>query len=61
MRVSPQHLAELIALIDKGHISTTIDRTVFDDIVETGDKPASIVAQKGLIQISIDQIIADNR
>ena len=68
LRLSPQHLAELIALIDKGTISTTIGRTVFDAMVETGDAPASIVAQKGLIQISdadelhgvIDQIIADN-
>ena len=68
LRLSPQHLAELIALIDKGTISTTIGRTVFDAMVKTGDDPASIVAQKGLIQISdadelhgvIDQIIADN-
>ncbi len=68
LRLSPQHLAELIALIDKGDISTTIGRTVFDDMVKTGDDPASIVAQKGLVQISdadelhgvIDQIIADN-
>ena len=68
LRLSPQHLAALIALIDKGDISTTIGRTVFDDMVETGDDPASIVAQKGLVQISdadelhgvIDQIIADN-
>lgn len=68
LRLSPQHLAELIALIDKGDISTTIGRTVFDDMVKTGGDPASIVAQKGLVQISdadelhgvIDQIIADN-
>ena len=68
LRVSPQHLAELIALIDKGDISTNIARTVFDDMVETGDSPSSIVEQKGLVQISdtgeldgvLDQIIADN-
>ena len=68
LRVSPRHLAELIALIDEGTISTPIARTAFGDMVETGDDPASIVAQKGLAQISdtdeldgvIDQIIADN-
>ena len=68
VRVSPRHLAELIALIDEGTISTPIARTAFGDMVETGDDPASIVAQKGLAQISdtdeldgvIDQIIADN-
>ncbi len=68
LRVSAEHLAELIALIDKGAISTTIARTIFDDMVETGDTPASIVEKKGLVQISdtgeldgaIKQIIADN-
>ncbi|MDE2699354.1 MAG: Asp-tRNA(Asn)/Glu-tRNA(Gln) amidotransferase subunit GatB [Gemmatimonadota bacterium] len=66
--VSAEYLAELIGLIDKGDISTNIARTVFDDMVETGDSPAAIVEKKGLVQISdageldgvIDQIIADN-
>ena len=68
LRVSAEYLAELIGLIDKGDISTSIARTVFDDMVETGDSPAAIVEKKGLVQISdageldgvIDQIIADN-
>ncbi|MDE2953437.1 MAG: Asp-tRNA(Asn)/Glu-tRNA(Gln) amidotransferase subunit GatB, partial [Gemmatimonadota bacterium] len=68
LRVSAEYLAELIGLIDKGDISTSIARTVFDDMVETGESPASIVEKKGLVQISdageldgvIDQIIADN-
>lgn len=68
LRVSAEYLAELIGLIDKGDISTSIARTVFDDMVETRESPASIVEKKGLVQISdageldgvIDQIIADN-
>ena len=68
LRVPAEYLAELIGLIDKGDISTSIARTVFDDMVETGDSPSSIVEKKGLVQISdageldgvIDQIIADN-
>ena len=47
LRVSPQHLAELIALIDKGDISTNIARTVFDDMVETGDSPVVDCRAKG--------------
>ena len=66
--ISAESLAELIGLIDKGDISTSIARTVFDDMVETGESPASIVEKKGLVQISdageldgvIDQIVADN-
>lgn len=68
LRVSAEYLAELIGLIDKGDISTSIARTVFDDMVETGESASSIVEKKGLVQISdageldgvIDQIIADN-
>ena len=63
-----KYLAELIGLIDKGDISTNIARTVFDDMVETGESASSIVEKKGLVQISdtgeldgvIDQIIVDN-
>ena len=66
--VSAEYLAELIGLVDKGTISTSIARTVFDDMVETGESASSIVEKKGLVQISdageldgvIDQIIADN-
>jgi len=68
LRVSAEYLAALIGLIDKGDISTSIARTVFDDMVETGESPSAIVEKKGLVQISdageldglIDQIIADN-
>ena len=68
LRVSAEYLAELIGLVDKGDISTSIARTVFDDMVETGESASSIVEKKGLVQISdageldgvIDQIIADN-
>ena len=68
LRVSAEYLAELIGLVDTGTISTRIARTVFDDMVETGESASSIVEKKGLVQISdtgeldgvIDQIIADN-
>ena len=68
LNVSAEHLAELIGLIDKGDISATIARTVFDDMVETGDSPSTIIEKKGLVQISdtgeldgiLEQIITDN-
>jgi aspartyl-tRNA(Asn)/glutamyl-tRNA(Gln) amidotransferase subunit B len=68
LNVSAEHLAELIGLIDKGDISATIARTVFDDMVETGDSPSTIIEKKGLVQISdtgeldgiLKQIITDN-
>ncbi len=60
--------AELIKLIDKGTISTSIAKKVFEEMVETSKDPAKIVEEKGLIQISdesqikavVDKIIAAN-
>jgi aspartyl-tRNA(Asn)/glutamyl-tRNA(Gln) amidotransferase subunit B len=49
--ISPAHLAELIALIDKGTISTTGAREVLDEAFNTGKSPAAIVQEKGLAQI----------
>ena len=66
--VSPLQLAELLALIDKGTISNKIAKTVFDEMWQNGGKPADIVAEKGLVQVSdtgeiekiIDEIMAAN-
>jgi aspartyl-tRNA(Asn)/glutamyl-tRNA(Gln) amidotransferase subunit B len=48
----PADLAELISLIEKGTISGTIAKTVFEDMFETGKNPSSIVQEKGLTQMS---------
>ena len=66
--VTPVQLAKLIKLVDKGTISSSIARKVFDEIVETGKDPEVIVEEKGLVQISdesaikevVDKIIAAN-
>ena len=66
--VTPQLLAELLALIEKGTISGRIAKTVFDDMWQSGKRPAEIVAEKGLVQVSdsgaiekiIDEIMAAN-
>jgi aspartyl-tRNA(Asn)/glutamyl-tRNA(Gln) amidotransferase subunit B len=61
--VTPQHLAELLRLIDAGTISGKIAKTVFDEMWQTGQEPAKIVADKGLVQVSdtgeIEKIIDD--
>ena len=49
--ISPAHLAELIALVDKGIISSTGAREVFDEAFSSGKSPAAIVQEKGLAQI----------
>ena len=66
--VSPQNLAALLAMVEKGTISGKIAKTVFDDMMQSGKDAATIVKEKNLVQMSdegdllkmVRQIIADN-
>ncbi len=50
--ISPEALAKMIHLIQKGTISSKIGKQVFADLVEHGGDPEEIVKEKGLVQIS---------
>ena len=50
--ISPEMLAELLQLIQEGTISTTIARTVFDEMASSGQPAQKIVADKGLVQVT---------
>ena len=50
--VSPQHLVELIGLVDSGTISGTMAKTVLEEAYATGAAPGSIVEERGYTQIS---------
>jgi len=50
--VPPEHIAELIGLIGKGTISTTIAKDVFVQMVDSPKPPGEIVKERGLAQIS---------
>jgi aspartyl-tRNA(Asn)/glutamyl-tRNA(Gln) amidotransferase subunit B len=64
--VQADHLANMIALIDRGTISGKIAKTVFDAMLDSGRSPQEIVTEKGLEQVSdsetieraIDQVLA---
>ena len=50
--VTPQMLADMILLVEKGTISGKIAKTVMEEMYRTGKAPAAIVEEKGLLQIS---------
>jgi aspartyl-tRNA(Asn)/glutamyl-tRNA(Gln) amidotransferase subunit B len=52
LRVPPQALGRLLALVDKGDISGKIAKTVFDEMAATGKDPETVIQEKGLTQIS---------
>ena len=49
---TPEELAELVQLIDKGTISSSIAKKVLDELFENPRKPSQIIEEKGWIQIS---------
>ncbi len=51
-RVTPAHLAAMIALIDQGTISGKIAKKVFELMAETGKMPEALVQEQGLVQVS---------
>jgi aspartyl-tRNA(Asn)/glutamyl-tRNA(Gln) amidotransferase subunit B len=66
--VKPSGIAELLTLIDNNTISGKIAKTVFKDMIETGDTPRKIIDAKGLVQVSdsseiegiIDVVLTNN-
>ena len=48
----PEHLGRLIGLIQDNTISTTIAKTVYEEMRQTGHDPATIIEAKGLRQVS---------
>jgi aspartyl-tRNA(Asn)/glutamyl-tRNA(Gln) amidotransferase subunit B len=67
-RLTPEHLTELFKLVDDGTISSTMAKTVFDAMYETGKPASEVVREKELRQISdesallaaVERVLADN-
>ena len=66
--VRPEHLANLVRLIDAGEISGKMAKQVFEKLYETGDDPETIISQEDLRQISdedqltsiVDRVLESN-
>ncbi|HZK25013.1 MAG TPA: Asp-tRNA(Asn)/Glu-tRNA(Gln) amidotransferase subunit GatB [Oscillospiraceae bacterium] len=57
-KLKPAHLIELLELQNKGTVSGTIAKTVFEEMFKSGKMPAEIVKEKGLVQITDEAAIA---
>ncbi|MGN0031019.1 MAG: Asp-tRNA(Asn)/Glu-tRNA(Gln) amidotransferase subunit GatB [Candidatus Gastranaerophilaceae bacterium] len=59
-KLTPENLAELIALIEKGTISNNIGKQILvEDMITKGEKASAIVERKGLSQISDEGAIKE--
>lgn len=59
LKFTPEHLAELIRLINEGTISNAIGKKLIVKMYETGQEPKAIVKEEGLIQNSDEAAIEE--
>jgi aspartyl-tRNA(Asn)/glutamyl-tRNA(Gln) amidotransferase subunit B len=67
-KVEPKHLCEMLDLIENGKLSTSLAKTVFEEMFNTGKRASEIITDKGLAQISgagelesvIEKVLAEN-
>jgi len=67
-KITPEHLAEMLSLVDKGTISGPTAKAVFEEMFYSGKRASAIVAGKKLSQISdaaeireaVKKVIANN-
>jgi len=66
--LTPEHLAEVIRLVDAGTINSATGKALLARVQESGKPPVEIVKQEGLAQVSddsalqsvIDKVLAEN-
>ena len=64
--VRPEHLAEMVHMIDQGKISGKIAKSLFEDMLDKEESPEKLVKEKGLEQVTdlgsiekdVDQVLA---
>jgi aspartyl-tRNA(Asn)/glutamyl-tRNA(Gln) amidotransferase subunit B len=67
-RVTPRHVADLVALVGDGTVSPTGAKQALEEVFESGDAVADVVERRGLRQVSdasalaawVDEAIAEN-
>jgi aspartyl-tRNA(Asn)/glutamyl-tRNA(Gln) amidotransferase subunit B len=61
--ISPEHLGELVSLINKGELSGKLAKEILPKMFERADSPAAIMDREGLRQISdsgaLEQIVGE--
>src|SRR5690242_19026410 len=66
--ISPEHLGELVSLINKGELSGKLAKEILPKMLDTCDSPSAIMDREGLRQISdtgalekiADEVLANN-
>jgi len=57
LTLSPEHLAQVIKMVDEGTINNATGKALLAKVQESGKPPAAIVEQEGLDQVSDDSAL----
>ncbi|KAF2958168.1 glutamyl-tRNA amidotransferase [Thermotoga sp. Ku-13t] len=57
LKIKPEHIAELIKMVDQGEISIKTAKEIFPEVFRTGKMPSQIVEERGLRQLSDERTI----
>jgi len=60
LHIFPGQLAAIIGMVDKGAISGSAAKQVFEEVFESGKNPAVVVEEKGLSQVSDEGAIEED-
>lgn len=68
LKVNPERLAELIALVERGTVSVTMAKAVLEEMLESGRHPLEVVEERDMAQISdreelervVDEVLEEN-
>ena len=68
IRITPQNFADLLDMVEGGELNSSMAKSVFEQMYNTGKAPKSIAEEQGLVQISdtdalgdaVDEAIASN-
>ena len=68
IKIGPEHLVEILDLLEKKTINGTVAKEIFEQAFQTGKSPAQLVKEQGVTQISgteemgplVDEAIAGN-
>ncbi|MDP2898950.1 MAG: Asp-tRNA(Asn)/Glu-tRNA(Gln) amidotransferase subunit GatB [bacterium] len=66
--ISPKMLTDMIRMIDEGKITSTIAKTVFAEMAQTGQSPEQVIKEKNLLPVTdtgeiekmVEKVIAEN-
>ena len=57
LKITPENFADLMALLDKGDISSRMAKDLIPDMHNSGEDPRAIIEKKGISQISGEEAI----